>query len=140
MSLSLNTINKSKAGKSRKRVGRGNASGHGTYSCRGIKGQKSRSGASGLIRLGLKRMLLATPKSRGFKSSNPDNQVVNISVINLIFKDGEKINPRSLARAGLITSAALPIKILGDERLKIKNAVFTDVKMSGRAKEFIGEK
>lgn len=29
---------------SRKRVGRGDGSGHGTYSCRGLKGQKSRSG------------------------------------------------------------------------------------------------
>ncbi len=30
--------------KDAKRVGRGNASGHGTYSCRGLKGQKSRAG------------------------------------------------------------------------------------------------
>jgi len=30
--------------KSRKRVGRGDGSGHGTYSGRGCKGQKSRSG------------------------------------------------------------------------------------------------
>ena len=28
----------------RKRVGRGDGSGHGTYSCRGSKGQKARSG------------------------------------------------------------------------------------------------
>ncbi|MFA6106855.1 MAG: 50S ribosomal protein L15 [Patescibacteria group bacterium] len=140
MPLSLNTINKSKAVKNRKRVGRGNASGHGTYSCRGIKGQKSRSGASGLKRLGLRQMLLATPKSRGFKSFKPENQVVNISVINRVFKDGVKITPRALFRAGLISSAALPVKILGDERLKLKSASFADVKMSGRANELIGEK
>ncbi|MFA6254919.1 MAG: hypothetical protein WC675_02675 [Patescibacteria group bacterium] len=43
-------VNK-KARKKSKRVGRGNASGHGTYSTRGLKGQKSRSGGKG----GLKR-------------------------------------------------------------------------------------
>ncbi len=32
--------------KGRKRVGRGDGSGHGTYSGRGVKGQKSRSGFS----------------------------------------------------------------------------------------------
>ena len=45
--LSLNTIKKTKgSSKKIKRVGRGNASGHGTYSTRGLKGQKSRSGVS----------------------------------------------------------------------------------------------
>ena len=38
--------------KSRKRVGRGDASGYGSYSGRGIKGQNSRSG--GGVRLDLK--------------------------------------------------------------------------------------
>ena len=38
--LSLNTIKKSKGShKNKKRVGRGNASGRGTYSTRGQKGQ-----------------------------------------------------------------------------------------------------
>ncbi|MCG2701107.1 50S ribosomal protein L15, partial [Candidatus Parcubacteria bacterium] len=45
MSLSLHTIKPAKgATKKRKRIGRGNASGTGTYSGRGLKGQKSRSG------------------------------------------------------------------------------------------------
>jgi len=54
--------------KKRKRVGRGNSSGHGTYSTRGLKGQKSRSGVSGLKRLGMRQVLLRTPKYKGFKS------------------------------------------------------------------------
>jgi len=33
----------------RKRVGRGNASGHGTYSGRGLKGQKARAGRKPLL-------------------------------------------------------------------------------------------
>ena len=88
MSLSLHTIKPSKgAAKKRKRVGRGNASGHGTYSTRGLKGQKSRSGVSGLKRLGLKMTLSRIPKKRGFKSPKAKNQVVNLTDINENFKE-----------------------------------------------------
>lgn len=131
MPLSLNTIIKSKGIKKAKRVGRGNSSGHGTYSTRGLKGQKSRSGASGLKRLGLKQMLLATPKNRGFKSSNPSNQVVSVKVVNDNFKAGETVSPKSLAKKGLITSVSLPVKILGQGELR-KDLKFENVKMSNK--------
>ncbi len=50
----------------RKRVGRGNASGHGTYSGRGIKGQRSRSGGKkGLKLKGLRHNIKNFPKLRG---------------------------------------------------------------------------
>ena len=90
--LSLHTIKSAKgATKKRKRVGRGNASGQGTYSGRGIKGQKSRSGVSGLKRLGMRQILRRIPKQRGFKSLKPDNQVVNLADINKHFKKGDLI-------------------------------------------------
>jgi len=119
--LSLNTIKKSKGSlKKNKRVGRGNASGHGTYSTRGQKGQKSRSGVSGLKRLGLKKQLLQIPKVRGFKSLNPKNQVVSVKTINSFFKDGETVTPTALFEKKLIASASLPVKILGKEKLTVK--------------------
>lgn len=128
--LSLNTIKKGKgSAKNKKRVGRGNASGHGTYSTRGLKGQKARSGVSGLKRLGMRQMLLQTPKSRGFKSLNPKNQVVSIKAINVNFKDGETVNPESLFEKKLIASASNPVKILGKEKLGVK-VEFKGVKMS----------
>ena len=43
--MQLNNL-KNTQKKSKKRVGRGNGSGHGTYSGKGLKGQKSRSGFS----------------------------------------------------------------------------------------------
>ena len=43
--LTLSTIKPAQARKDRKRVGRGQSSGKGRYSGRGIKGQKSRSGS-----------------------------------------------------------------------------------------------
>ena len=54
--------------KDRKRVGRGNASGHGTYSGRGVKGQKSRSGCK--IRPGVEGgqlpIIKRLPRKRGY--------------------------------------------------------------------------
>ena len=119
--LSLNTIKKAKGSSQKnKRVGRGNASGHGTYSTRGLKGQKSRSGVTGLKRLGMKKQLLAIPKVRGFKSHRPKNQVVSVKAINSNFKDNEIVNPTTLFAKKLINSAELPVKILGKEKLTVK--------------------
>jgi len=128
--LSLNTIKKAKgSAKKNKRVGRGNASGHGTYSTRGQKGQKSRSGVTGLKRLGMKKQLLQIPKSRGFKSLQPKNQVVSVKAINASFKDNEIVNKASLFEKKLISSLDLPVKILGKEKLTVK-VKFEKIKMS----------
>ena len=128
--LSLNTIKQAKgSSKGIKRVGRGNASGHGTYSTRGLKGQKSRSGVSGLKRLGMRKQLLQIPKFRGFRSLNPKNQVVSIKAINKIFKDNEVVSPETLVAKKLVSSLDLPIKILGKEKLTVK-VKFENIKMS----------
>jgi len=128
--LSLNTIKQAKgSAKGIKRVGRGNASGHGTYSTRGLKGQKSRSGVSGLKRLGMRKQLLQIPKFRGFRSLNPKNQVVSIKAINKIFKDNEVVSPETLVAKKLVSSLDLPIKILGKEKLTVK-VKFENIKMS----------
>ncbi|MDX9779156.1 MAG: 50S ribosomal protein L15 [Patescibacteria group bacterium] len=128
--LSLNNIKRSTgATKNRKRVGRGNASGHGTYSTRGLKGQKSRSGVSNLKRLGMRKQLLQTPKVRGFKSLKPKNQIVSISALNTNFKDGDTINPEVLFAKDLIKSVNKPVKVLGKEKLTLK-LKFEKVQMS----------
>lgn len=139
MTLRLHTIKPAKGStKKRKRVGRGNASGHGTYSGKGLKGQKSRSGGkNSLKRLGMKTILLNIPKKRGFKSKKPKNQAINLADINKYFKDGATINPQTLLKAGLIDTIKSPVKILGKEELKLKNLEFKDVKMSGSAGEQI---
>lgn len=117
--------------KKRKRVGRGNASGHGTYSGRGLKGQKSRSGGkNGLKRLGMRPILLQTPKVRGFKSLSAKNQTVNAGDLNKHFKDGATVTPRALVAAGLVKDAAAPIKVLGNGKLTVKNLKFDKVSLS----------
>ena len=132
--LSLNTIKKSKgADQKKKRVGRGNASGHGTYSTRGLKGQKSRSGVSGLKKLGMKKNLLKIPKLRGFKSLYPKNQIVSVKMINANYKDQETVSPETLLDKKLINSKTAPIKVLGKEKLTVK-VKFAGVKMSDGVK------
>lgn len=128
--LLLNEIKRATgATKAIKRVGRGNASGHGTYSTRGLKGQKARSGVSGLKRLGMRKQLLAIPKTRGFKSLKPKNQVVSVKAINKNFKDGEIVSRETLLAKGLINRVEEPVKILGKEKLTVK-VTFSKVKMS----------
>lgn len=133
--LSLNTIKPAKGStKNRKRVGRGNASGHGTYSTRGLKGQKSRSGVSNLKRLGMKPMLLNIPKKRGFKSLNEKDQVINLFELNQNFKDGAKINAKVLLKVGLIENVVTSVKVLGKGDLKLKNLELTGLKVSESVK------
>jgi len=138
MSLALNIIKKSKGStQKRKCVGRGNASGHGTYSTRGLKGQKSRSGVSGLKRLGMKKQLLQIPKKRGFRSLQPKNQVISIKTINENYKDNEIVSPETLKTKDLIKSIDLPVKILGKEKITLQGLKFEKVKMSAAVKDTI---
>jgi large subunit ribosomal protein L15 len=119
--------------KKKKRVGRGNSSGHGTYSTRGLKGQKSRSGVSGLKRLGMRQVLLRTPKYKGFKSKNPKFQVINITLVNEYFKDGDIVSPETLLGKKLVSTTKNKVKILGNGDLKLKKIVFQNVKLSKTA-------
>lgn len=136
MSLSLDTIKpKNQQNKSSRRIGRGDGSGRGTYSGRGMKGQKARSGTSGLLRLALKNVISQTPKKRGFKSFKDKNQVIDLEQINKNFKDGDEITLDKLFEIGLIEKKNIPVKILGDGELKIKNLTITGVKVSNSASE-----
>ncbi|NCB20718.1 MAG: 50S ribosomal protein L15 [Clostridia bacterium] len=135
--FSLNNIKRaSGATKKKKRIGRGDASGHGTYSTKGIKGQKARSGVSNLKRLGMRRQLLQTPKLRGFKSLQAKNQLISVSVLNANFKDGEIVNPQVLFDRGLIKNVSDSVKILGKEKLTVK-VKLEKLKMSKSVREQI---
>ena len=130
MSLSLSNLQAVKQNKNRKRVGRGNSSGHGTYSTRGLKGQKSRSGVSGLKRLGMKKQVLAIPKKRGFTSYQTKAQVVTLSQLTKTFKDGATINAQTLLRHGLVKARGGRIKILAQGTVTLKNLKITGVTCS----------
>jgi large subunit ribosomal protein L15 len=102
--------------KSRKRVGRGDGSGHGGTSCKGHKGQKARTG--GTVRWGFEGgqtpLMRRLPKF-GFSNSNYETayDVFNLSDLNGMGKD---INLETLTKLGLVRNGR--IKILAKGELK----------------------
>ncbi|HXG36213.1 MAG TPA: 50S ribosomal protein L15 [Dehalococcoidia bacterium] len=122
----------------RKRVGRGNASGHGTYSTRGLKGQKSRSGKP--VRRGFEGgqtpLVKRLPKRRGFTNKfRVDYKEINLRDLNA-FEKGAEVTPELLKERGLISNLRKPVKILGDGELTLPLTVHAH-KFSQSAKERI---
>ncbi len=102
------------AKKKRKRVGRGDGSGHGTYSGRGCKGQKSRSGNK--VRPGFEGgqmpLIKRLPEKRGFTNIfKTQYSTVNIGQLG-VFEPGSKVTPEKLVASGIVKSPKRPIKIL----------------------------
>lgn len=119
MSLALHNL-KPAAGskKTKKRVGRGLGS-TGSYSGRGVKGQRARSGGrSGLQLKGLRSLMLKLPKQRGFQSLEKKPAVINLGVLAKNFADGSTVTPKLIAAKKLVKSIESGIKILGDGELK----------------------
>ncbi len=110
--------------KGRKRVGRGQGSGHGGTSCRGHKGQRSRSGSKrrAWFEGGQMPLQRRVPK-RGFRSLfRKEYQIVNVEALNKI--GGETpISPEVLRAQGLVKKKTVPIKILGRGNLTKKLTV-----------------
>ncbi|MBT9148614.1 MAG: 50S ribosomal protein L15 [Dehalococcoidia bacterium] len=103
----------------RKRVGRGPGSGHGTYSCRGIKGQKSRSGGGvrPLFEGGQNPLAKRLPYKRGFTNIfRTEYAIVNVERLN-VFPEGAEVTPQELVSAGILKGLSDPIKILGQGEL-----------------------
>jgi len=99
-----------------KRVGRGDGSGHGTYSGRGCKGQKSRAGYK--MRPGFEGgqlpLIKRLPRKRGFTNIfRTEYSTVKIGALNA-FDAGSEVTPEQMLAAGIVKSLKNPIKILGD--------------------------
>jgi large subunit ribosomal protein L15 len=124
MTLSLHTLKPAPGSKkSAKRVGRGLGS-KGTYSGRGVKGQRARSGGrAGLQLKGIRALMLKIPKQRGFGSQHPKPAVVNLEALAKHFKDGAIVTPQALEKKGLIAPYAKAVKILGKGDLTVKLTV-----------------
>lgn len=117
--MHLNSIkNNEGAVRKKKRVGCGESSGHGKTSCRGSKGQMSRSGhkRKATFEGGQMRLIRKIPK-RGF--TNPVKVTfapVNLTDLNT-FDSGVEVDAALLEKAGFIHDAGHPVKVLGDGEL-----------------------
>lgn len=137
------------AKKKRKRIGRGNASGHGTTAGKGTKGQLSRSGGGkgpGFEggQLPLQRRL---PRLPGFTNIfKKEYQLVNIRDLDR-FKEKTEVTPEILYDNRLVRKKEVPVKILGDGEIKkpltVKAHAFSkkaseQIKKAGGKAEIIG--
>lgn len=134
--MQLNQISKNKSNKISRRVGRGGK--RGTFSGRGVKGQKSRSGRK--LRPEWRDLLKSIPKKRGykFKSLQDKPAIVSLKSIVKVFAGGEMITPEILRQKGLISKNAsrASVKILGQEKIT-KKLTFKGIAFSAGAKDAI---
>ena len=116
--MQLNDLRPNKgAKKARKRIGRGNASGHGTTAGRGTKGQLSRSGGGkgAGFEGGQQPLAMRLPKLPGFKNRN-----------RVEYAPGDVVDTQSLVAAGIIKRDYVLVKVLGDGELTKKLTVKVD--------------
>jgi large subunit ribosomal protein L15 len=111
--------------KKRKRVGRGEGSGHGGYSTRGMNGQRSRSGSKKRAwfeggQMPLQRRIPKFGFTNIFKETY---QVVNLNALQRIADENKLdkvLNIEELKNLGLISNIKKPVKVLGKGELKAK--------------------
>ena len=118
--------------KKKKRVGRGDGSGHGGTAGKGAKGQNARSGHSVRPNFEGGQMPLSRrlPK-RGFK--NPLRRIiatVNIEQLKR-FPEGSVVDRETLLTVGLVTRKADGIKVLGKGEISFPLSVKVDMVSEG---------
>ena len=119
----------------RTRVGRGEAS-KGKTSGRGTKGTKARYQVRPGFEGGGVRLVMRTPKLRGFK--NPfrvEYQVVNLEKLQESYPQGGAVTVKDLVAKGLVRKDE-PVKVLGNGDISVKLDVQVD-KVSEQAKSKI---
>ena len=105
----------------RKRVGRGDASGHGTYAGRGMKGQKSRSG--GGVRPGFEGgqlpLIKGLPMRRGFTNIfKKQYHLVKLDELAGLPTDSV-VSPETLVEMGYLRKIKHQVKVLGNGDLDV---------------------
>lgn len=116
--LTLHTITPTTGSRKKsKRLGRGNASGKGTFCGRGMNGQNSRAGGGvpDWFEGGQTPLFRRMPKLRGFSNVKfkKEFNVVNLSSIELLASQGvSEITKEVLLSHKIITKKSLPVKLL----------------------------
>lgn len=130
---------KTKKRKAKKTIGRGGK--RGTYSGKGNKGQKARSGGSmdPLFEGGRSSLVERMKKVRGFKSTNAKKAIVKLEELESKLKDGDVITFESLLAAGLVDKTDLTkgVKILSNGSVSKKFVVDGSILLSKAAKDAI---
>lgn len=109
------------ARRARKRVGRGDSAGGGSYAGRGMKGQKSRSGPG--LRPGFEGgqmpLIKGLPMKRGFNNRYKTYYaLVDLDTLQDRFEANTQVTPELLHQLGIIRRTKLPVKVVGDGELR----------------------
>jgi large subunit ribosomal protein L15 len=132
--LNLSNLQPAQKREDRKRVGRGQGSGKGRYSGRGIKGQKSRAGSHAMragFEGGQMPIYMRVPKKRGATSKDAmpigpfrtSTQPVNLAALEERFDAGAEVTLEALVEKGVIKNTKTDVKILGNGELTKKLSV-----------------
>ncbi len=132
--MQIHNLKPTTKNKTKKRIGRGGK--RGTYSGKGLKGQKSRAGRK--MRPEMRDIIKKIHKKRGYRFSSfkPAHRVVSLGVISKLYSDGETVSPRSLADKKIIQEKKIgrvPIKILANGSLD-KNIIISGCEVSKNVK------
>lgn len=123
----------------RKLIGRGGK--RGTYSGRGNKGQKARSGGNvdPLFEGGRSSLIQRMKKLRGFKSIHPKKNTVSLALIEKWFETGEKVSIETLVAKKLVKESRVKdgIKILSKGELTKKVTIEAGILLSEAAQAAI---
>lgn len=135
--MQLHQLKPTHKSKKKKRIGRGGK--RGTYSGRGIKGQKARAGAR--FQPAIRELIKKYPKLRGYRFNPKDSKIVgvNVEILEENFKEKEEVNSQVLLNKGLIRKikGKVPlVKILGKGEIK-KALTIKGCQASKQAKEKI---
>jgi len=125
------------------RVGRGIGSGRGKTCCRGVKGDKARSGYKRRYgNEGGQMPLYKKLPIRGFSNTRFKTQVrgINLSLIERLYNDGETVNKETLLEKGILNRrTARAFKILGGGKLQ-KKVKFDVALLSEAAREELSKR
>jgi len=121
--LNLSNLHPAQARKDRNRVGRGPGSGKGKFSGRGVKGQKSRSGAHKMragFEGGQMPIYMRIGKLRGSTSKDAmpvgpfrtETAPINLRDLDR-FESGDVVTPESLVEKRLLKNTRIDVKLLG---------------------------
>ena len=91
----------------KKRIGRGGK--RGTYSGKGMKGQKSRSGGNvnPLFEGGRTTLVQKMKKNRGFKSPHAKKITISLAKLDVLYKDGDTVSIETLSQKKVLRAKTI---------------------------------
>ncbi len=129
--------------KDKKRIGRGGK--RGTYSGRGMKGQKSRSGGNvdPLFEGGRTTLIQKMKKNRGFKSPHAKKITLSLAKLDALYNDGDTVSLKTLTEkkvlrvktikngVRIVATGEITKKLSIDENIGVTNSAMDKIKKAG---------